>query len=96
MANKSYSRLARKRPALTVSHYPTAAEGAAVLHCKRQANGSYLCRCPCALHRRGDINPSLSVTNGQCGRPVFHCFGGGAFRDIIDALTARGVWPRQR
>jgi hypothetical protein len=25
-----------------------------------------------------------------------HCFGGGDFRDIIDALTERGVWPRLR
>ena len=76
--------------------YPTAAEVAASLRGKQQANGSYLCCCPCGLHRRGDINPSLSVTNGQCGRPVFHCFSGGDFRDIIDALIARGVWPRLR
>jgi hypothetical protein len=55
-----------------------------------------LCICPCGLHRRGDLNPSLSVMNGRCGRPVFHCFGGGNFRDIIDALIVRGVWPRQR
>jgi hypothetical protein len=96
MANNYCSRSARKRPASTASRYPTAAEVAAVLRGKRQANGSYLCICPCGLHRRGDLNPSLSVMNGRCGRPVFHCFGGGDFRDIIDALTARGVWPRLR
>lgn len=96
MANNYYSRSARKRPAPNVVRYPTAAGVAAVLRGKRQANGSYLCPCPCGLHRRGDINPSLSVTNGQCGRPVFHCFGGGDFRDIIDALIACGVWPRLR
>jgi hypothetical protein len=39
---------------------------------------------------------TISVTNGRCGRPVLHCFGGGDFRDIIDVLIARGVWPRQR
>ena len=96
MANNYYSRSARKRSTSNALRYPTAAEVAAGLGGKRQANGSYLCPCPCGLHRRGDINPSLSVTNGQCGRPVFHCFGGGDFRDIIDALIVRGIWPRQR
>jgi hypothetical protein len=75
--------------------YPTAAELAAVLRGKRQADSSYMCRCPCRLHRRGDINPSLSVRDGRCGRPVFNCFAGGDYRDIIDALIARGVWPRR-
>jgi hypothetical protein len=96
MANDYYSRSARKQPISGLRCYPTAAEVGASLRGKRQANGSYLCPCPCGLHRRGDLNPSLSVTNGRCGRPVFHCFGGGDFRDIIDALIARGVWPRQR
>jgi hypothetical protein len=76
--------------------YPTAAEVAATLRGKRQADGSYMCRCPCRLHRRGDINPSLSVRDGWCGRPIFNCFAGGDYRDIIDALIARGVWPRRR
>jgi hypothetical protein len=96
MVKTYYSRSARKRPARTALRYPSAAEVAASLRGKRQANGSYLCPCPCGLHRRGDIHPSLGVTNGQCGRPVFHCFSGGDFRDIIDALIARGVWPRLR
>jgi hypothetical protein len=96
MANNHHSRLARKQPTLGAPCYPTATEVAAILRGKRQANGSYLCPCPCGLHRRGDLNPSLSVTDGRCGRPVFHCFGGGDFRDVIDALIARGVWPRQR
>jgi hypothetical protein len=76
--------------------YPTAAEVAAVLRGKRQADGGYMCRCPCRLHRRGDINPSLSVRDGSSGRPIFNCFAGGDYRDIIDALIARGVWPRWR
>jgi hypothetical protein len=96
MANKYNSRSARTQPAPTASRYPTAAEVAATLRGKRQANGSYLCPCPCGLHRRGDVRPSLSVTNGQCGRPIFYCFGGGDFREIIEALIARGVWPRQQ
>ena len=96
MTNRYSSRLARKQPTLGATRYPTAAEVAAILRGKRQAHGSYLCTCPCGLHRRGDVNPSLSVTDGRCGRPVFHCFGGGDFRDIIDALIIRGVWPRRR
>ena len=51
---------------------------------------------PVGLHRRGDINPSLSVKDGWSGRPVFNCFAGGDYRDIIDALIARGVWPQWR
>jgi hypothetical protein len=90
------SRRAQKAPTPAASRYPTAAEVAAALQGKRQTDGSYMCRCPCRLHRRGDINPSLSVTDGRCGRPVFYCFGGGDYRDILDALIARGVWPRQR
>ena len=96
MASNHYNRFARKRSTSTALRYPTAAEVAGVLCGKRQANGSYLCPCPCGLHRRGDLNPSLSVMDGRCGRPVFHCFGGGEFRDIVDALIWRGVWPRQR
>jgi hypothetical protein len=26
---------------------------------------------------------------------LFNCFAGGDYRDIIDALIARGVWPRR-
>jgi hypothetical protein len=96
MTSCYFSRLARKQPTLGSARYPTAAEVAATLHGKRQADGSYMCRCPCRLHRRGDINPSLSVRDGRCGRPVFNCFAGGDYRDIIDALIARGVWPRRR
>jgi hypothetical protein len=90
------SRLARKQPILGLAGYPKAAEVAATLRGKRQAHGSYMCRCPCRLHRRGDINPSLSVKDGRFGRPVFNCFAGGDYRDIIDALIAHGVWPRRR
>jgi hypothetical protein len=96
MTSSHSSRLARKAPISDAVAYPTAAEVAAILRGKRQTNGSYMCSCPCRLHRRGDVNPSLSVRDGRCGRPVLHCFAGGDHRDIIDALIARGVWPRQR
>ena len=95
MTSMDSSRLPRKPPNGGF-RYPTAAEVAIVLRGKRPADGSYMCRRPCRLHRRGDINPSLSVIDGRYGRPVFHCFAGGDYRDIIDALIARGVWPRWR
>jgi hypothetical protein len=89
------SRRARKEPAPGRARYPAAVEVAVALHGKRQADGSYLCRCPCRLHRRGDINPSLSVRDGRRDRPIFNCFAGGDYREIIGALIARGVWPRR-
>jgi hypothetical protein len=84
------------KPQRVDARYPTAAEVAAALRGKRQADGTFLCHCPCGVHRRGDINPSLSVRDGWRGRPVFNCFAGGDFRDVIDALIARGEWPRPR
>jgi hypothetical protein len=79
MASKYHSRSARKRPTPT-SRYPTAAE----------ADG-YMCRCPGPLHRNGDRNPSLSVKNGYNGRPLFHCFAGCAYDEIVTALRAKGL-----
>jgi hypothetical protein len=79
-----------------LARYPSAADVAVIFRGNKQADGSYMCHCPCRLHRRGDINPSLSVRDGRRDRPVFHCFAGGDYRDIIDALIARGVWPRER
>jgi hypothetical protein len=90
------SRLPRKQPTSDAARYPTAAEVAAILRGRRLADGSYMCRCPCGLHRRGDVKRSLSVRDGRYSRPIFNCFAGGDYRDIIDALIARGVWPRHR
>ncbi len=90
MASNYYSRSARKRPTPTASRYPTAAEVAAILGGKTQAGG-YMCRCPGPLHRNGDRNPSLSVTDGRNGRPLFHCFAGCAYDEIVTALRAKGL-----
>jgi hypothetical protein len=68
---------------------PTAGEIAVVLHGQRRANGNYLCHCPGPLHRNGDRNPSLSLKDGRNGRPVFHCFAGCAYEDIVKALEAQ-------
>jgi hypothetical protein len=70
---------------------PTALEVAAVLHGKRQANSSYMCRCPGPLHRNGDRNPSLSVKDGRNGRLLFHCFAGCTYEEIVAALRTRGL-----
>jgi hypothetical protein len=54
---------------------------------------SLICHCPCGLHARGDRNPSLSVRDGDGGRLLLHCFGGGDYEDIVAALRAKGLRP---
>ena len=85
------NRLPRKSPSGDL-RYSTAAEVVAVLRGKRQADGSYMCRCPCPMHRRGDRNPSLSVKDGR-SRLLIHCFAGGEYDEIVKALQARGLRP---
>ena len=52
--------------------------------------GKYgMARCPC--HR--DKTPSLKVTDGLDGEPIFHCFGGCGWRDVKDALRRDGLLP---
>ena len=90
MSSHYTSRWARKSPTPDATRYPTAAEVAAILGGKTQAGG-YMCRCPGPLHRNGDRNPSLSVKNGYNGRPLFHCFAGCAYDEIVTALRAKGL-----
>lgn len=95
MTNSHSSRWAQQYPTSSTTCYPTAAQIAAVLHGKRRADSNYLCRCPGPLHRNGDRNPSLSVKDGRNGRPLFHCFAGCDFRDIVAALERQGILPRR-
>jgi Toprim domain len=72
-----------------------AAEIAAMLGGKRVqrlAGGGYLIPCPVASHgkRRGDRNPSLSISDGEA-RLLVHCFAGCAPTDVLDALRQRGL-----
>ena len=57
--------------------------------------GGYLCSCPVKGHGkgRGDLRPSLSVSDGKRAL-VFHCFAGCKPRDIIAALNALAPDPR--
>ena len=48
-----------------------------------------MARCPA----HSDRTPSLSITDGDNGWPVFCCFGGCPQDAVIDALRSRGLWP---
>ena len=48
-----------------------------------------MAKCPC--HR--DRTPSLKITDGLDGEPIFHCFGGCGWRDVKDALRRAGLLP---
>jgi hypothetical protein len=65
----------------------TAAEIAHLLGGKPEGVG-FLCPCPVPTHgkRRGDLRPSLGVSDGREG-PLFHCFAGCRPRDIFRALN---------
>jgi hypothetical protein len=68
----------------------TAERVARVLGGRRIADGNYMCRCPCSMHKHGDRNPSLSVKDGR-NRLLLYCFAGGEYEDIAKALEARGL-----
>lgn len=71
--------------------YRNAAEVAHLLGGHRSGNG-WLCRCPVLGHgrNRGDLHPSLSVSDGD-RRLLVHCFAGCDARDVLAALGTRGV-----
>jgi hypothetical protein len=71
--------------------YLTAREIAEALK-GRKVPGGWLACCP-AHH---DVNPSLSIADGDNGRPVFHCFAGCAWQAVLDNLIARGLMPNLR
>src|ERR1035441_789260 len=45
----------------------------------------------CPAH--DDHNPSLSILDGNNGKPVVMCFAGCSYQSIIAALSQRGLWP---
>lgn len=69
----------------------SAAELHRVLGGHRSGSG-FLLRCPVINHGRGrgDVNPSLSVEDGD-GRLLLNCFGGCSHDDVRAALRALGL-----
>jgi hypothetical protein len=63
----------------------------AVLGGRRVNDHTFICHCPCPLHRNGDRNPSLSVADGDHGRLLLHCFAGGDYGELLAGLRARGL-----
>lgn len=55
----------------------------------RKYGRSWMACCP----SHPDRNPSLSITDGDNGKPLVHCFSGCPQDAVIDALRARGLWP---
>jgi putative DNA primase/helicase len=64
---------------------------------QRKSDGGWLCRCPVKSHgrQRGDVNPSLSMADGDEKLIVF-CHAGCDYRDVLDALRIRGLSNHRR
>jgi hypothetical protein len=48
-----------------------------------------MAHCPGSQHSNGDSRPSLHVTEGDNGTPLFYCFAGCDASDILDSLGLR-------
>ena len=61
----------------------------------KKVNGSWLASCPLPTHGQGngDKNPSLSITDGQDGKPLFKCHGGCEQHDVFAAIRDYGLLP---
>jgi len=57
---------------------------------KARRRGARNWMAPCPAHR--EKTPSLHISEGRDGVPLFHCFGGCSQRQLIDALRQRGLW----
>lgn len=68
----------------------TTARVAEALNARRSGDGYIAC---CPAHN--DRNPSLSISEGDDGRPLVHCFAGCPQDAVIEALRHRGVWPER-
>ena len=70
---------------------PTAREIASALK-GRQSGAGWSARCPA----HDDRNPSLSIDEGDDGRPLVRCHTGCSQEDVIEALRSRGLWETPR
>jgi hypothetical protein len=61
---------------------------------KKVSNG-WLASCPVTSHGQGngDRNPSLSVTEGEDGKPLFFCHGGCNQEEVFNAVRDYGLLP---
>ena len=66
----------------------SAAEIAKGLGARRSGPHQWQGRCP--SHK--DRTPSLSITDGDDGRPLVHCHAGCEQSAVIEALRAKGLW----
>ena len=57
---------------------------------KKQGKGWQAC---CPAH--DDKNPSLSINDGDNGKPVVHCHAGCTQKSVIDTLIDAGKWPER-
>jgi hypothetical protein len=82
----------RYRPASFVVTYPSAREIAARFKggTRPDGSGNSSCRFPGPIHKNGDQRPSLSIKDGQNGRPYLYCHASCGFRDIVAALVPVG------
>ena len=54
----------------------------------RKAGTTWMARCPA----HDDSRPSLSISVGKVGKVLVRCHAGCDQRDVIAALTERGLW----
>jgi hypothetical protein len=61
----------------------------------KKVNGSWLASCPLPTHGQGngDKNPSLSISDGPDGKPLFKCHGGCDQHDVFSAIRDYGLLP---
>lgn len=61
---------------------------------KRTGQG-WLASCPLPTHGQGngDKNPSLSISDGEDGKPLFKCHGGCEQHDVFEAIKNYGLLP---
>ena len=61
----------------------------------KKVNGSWLASCPLPTHGQGngDKNPSLSISDGPDGKPLFKCHGGCDQHDVFAAIRDYGLLP---
>ncbi len=56
---------------------------------KPKQGGGWMCCCPA----HDDTHPSLSVDQGDNGKPVVKCWAGCSQEEVISALRIRELWP---